>query len=37
MLMTALMGMIGMVVVIALAIVLIHFDRRDRMKRQPER
>jgi hypothetical protein len=35
--MTAHMGLIGLVVLIALAIVLIHFDRRDGMKRQPER
>jgi len=37
MLMAALMGLIGLVVLVATAILLIHFDWRDRMKRQTER
>jgi hypothetical protein len=37
MLMAALMGLIGLVVLIATAILLIHFDRRDRTQRQTER
>jgi hypothetical protein len=31
------MGLIGLVVLIATTILLIHFDQRDRMNRQPER
>jgi hypothetical protein len=34
MLTIALMGMIGLVTLIAAGILLIHFDRRDRVKRQ---
>jgi hypothetical protein len=37
MLLAALMGLIGLVVLIATAIVLVHFDLRDRMKRQQEK
>jgi hypothetical protein len=34
MLTIALMGLIGLVTLIAVGILLIHFDRRDRVKRQ---
>jgi hypothetical protein len=37
MLLAALMGLIGLVVLIATAILLIHFDLHDRLKRQTEK
>jgi len=37
MLLAALMGLIGLMVIISVAILISHFDARDRSKRQPER
>jgi hypothetical protein len=37
MLLTALLALIGLVMVIGVTILIIHFDRRDRTKRQAER
>jgi hypothetical protein len=36
MLLAALMGLIGIVLATAIAILLIHFDVREKRKRQPE-
>jgi hypothetical protein len=37
MLLVTLMGMIGLVVLIATTILVIHFDLGDRLRRQPEK
>jgi hypothetical protein len=37
MLLVTLMGMIGLVVLIETAIIVIHFDLRGRLRRQPEK